>query len=432
MAPTIKIDTSVQATKRGLPENDDAGLDILGADLDNPKLEAGNTEDVPPFLCQSVSEIHDKFEDLEWIQRARVAEGLQTSDLSHRWALETDPRVKERNRYYNVQAWANCRIHLRVPEGECDFINASPIRLEDSVTRETRKYIATQGPKPGHIADFWHMVFHESQEVGVIVMLTQTFEAGREKCAQYFPLGTEEASMVLSADESDVFFVESEQTEPGVLGRVTLLESTFDATSRSEIRKLELAIGSESKIVWHFLFAGWADYSKPEGSDRQALLDLIKLSASKSSPDNPRIVHCSAGVGRTGTFIALDHLLCELESGHLLDMENRDIDPVFDCVDQMRQQRMMMVYNEMQMQFIYEVLREQTDRKLGKITDWNMDSPDGSEERSAKIAKLNDQADYLPTSKPELEAVPDRAHTPRSRSGTPELPSDNELTPAQS
>lgn len=53
--PTIKIDTSVQATKRGLPENDDAGLDILGANQDNPKLEAGNTEDVPPFLCQSVS-----------------------------------------------------------------------------------------------------------------------------------------------------------------------------------------------------------------------------------------------------------------------------------------------------------------------------------------------------------------------------------------
>lgn len=53
--PNIKIDTSVLATKRGLPENDDAGLDILGADQDNPKLEAGNTEDVPPFLCQSVS-----------------------------------------------------------------------------------------------------------------------------------------------------------------------------------------------------------------------------------------------------------------------------------------------------------------------------------------------------------------------------------------
>jgi hypothetical protein len=53
--PTIKIDTNVQTTKRGLPENDDAGLDVLGGDQDNPKLEAGNTEDVPPFLCQSVS-----------------------------------------------------------------------------------------------------------------------------------------------------------------------------------------------------------------------------------------------------------------------------------------------------------------------------------------------------------------------------------------
>jgi protein-tyrosine phosphatase len=374
------------------------------------------------------------------MQRTRLAEGMLANDLLHPWALEVDPKVKERNRYINVQAWANCRIHLRVAEGECDFINASPITLEDSVTREGRKYIATQvgcafsinhiqfclpiiqGPKLGHLADFWHMVFHESKEVGVIVMLTQTFEAGREKCAQYFPLDTEQASMVLLADESDVLFDESEQTEPGVLGRVTLLESTFDARSRSEIRKLELAIGSESKIVWHFLFAGWADYSKPEGSDRQALLDLIKLSASKSTPDNPRIVHCSAGVGRTGTFIALDHLLCELESGHLLNMEP-EVDPVFKTVNQMREQRMMMVYNEMQMQFIYEVLREQTDRKLGKITDWNMDSPNGSEERSAKIAKLNDQADYLPTSKPELEAVPDRSHTPtRSRSGTPELP----------
>jgi hypothetical protein len=53
--PSIKIDTSVQPTKRGLPENDDAGLDVLGGDQDNPKLEVGNTEDIPPFLCQSAS-----------------------------------------------------------------------------------------------------------------------------------------------------------------------------------------------------------------------------------------------------------------------------------------------------------------------------------------------------------------------------------------
>jgi protein-tyrosine phosphatase len=73
-----------------------------------------------------------------------MAEGLLSNDPSHPYALEADPKVKARNRYINVQAWANCRIHLRVPEGECDFINASPITLRDTITQEERKYIATQ------------------------------------------------------------------------------------------------------------------------------------------------------------------------------------------------------------------------------------------------------------------------------------------------
>lgn len=95
------------------------------------------------------AEIHDKFEDLEWMQRTRLAEGMLSNDPLHPYALEGDPKVKARNRYINVQAWANCRIHLRVPEGECDFINASPITLKDSVTQEERKYIATQvGDRP--------------------------------------------------------------------------------------------------------------------------------------------------------------------------------------------------------------------------------------------------------------------------------------------
>ena len=89
-------------------------------------------------------ELNRKFEDLEWIQRARLAEGTLTNDPTHRWALESDPEVKARNRYTNVQAWANSRIHLRVPECECDFINASPIVSKDSLTQEERRYIATQ------------------------------------------------------------------------------------------------------------------------------------------------------------------------------------------------------------------------------------------------------------------------------------------------
>jgi protein-tyrosine phosphatase len=263
-----------------------------------------------------------------------------------------------------------------------------------------------KGPKVGHLAHFWHMVFHESKDVAVIVMLTQTIESGREKCAQYFPLDYDRPSMILQRDEDDPFEhdEEYEEANDNVMGEVTLLESSFDQQSRSEVRKLRLTLANESKLVWHFLFAGWADYSKPEGEDREALLHLIELSASKCSPDNPRIVHCSAGVGRTGTFIALDHLLRELESGQLLKVTDQQTDPVFETVNRMREQRMMMVYNEMQLQFIYEVLREQVDLKLGKSTSY---AGRRSDERSAKMAKLSDSSEYLPSHKPELEPVTD-------------------------
>lgn len=272
------------------------------------------------------------------------------------------------------------------------------------------------------------MVFHESKDVGVIIMLTQTFEAGREKCAQYFPLYMEDDLMELAAEDPDPFVnnENDDQADSEVIGGVKLLEFTRDSTSRSEIRKLELTIGEKSKIVWHFLFAGWADHCKPEGADREALLELIALSASKCGLDNPRVVHCSAGVGRTGTFIALDHLLRELESGQLLQVTDPEADPVFDCVDEMRKQRMMMVYNELQMQFIYEVLREQTDIKLGKTGDRQAESPGSqTEPRSAKVAKLSFD-EYVPTSKPELEPVPSDIATPtQSVSGTDEA-SDEE------
>ncbi|KAJ5493201.1 hypothetical protein N7539_001947 [Penicillium diatomitis] len=421
--PSIKINTNVQATKRGLPNESDGG--DVPADLGNCRLETGNTDNVPPFLCQSVSDIHEKFDDLEWIQRQRLADGMLSNDPAHPFALEGDPQVKARNRYVNVQAFANSRVHLQVPEGECDFINASPIVLKDSVTQEARTYIATQGPKLGHLAHFWHMVLQESKDEAVIVMLTQTFEGGREKCSQYFPLDLEQATMILSDNESDPFVATEgspDETPPNA-GQVTLLESTFDKKSRSEVRKLELTMGSESKIVWHYLFAGWADYSKPEGSDRAALLELIQSSAAKAGPDNPRIVHCSAGVGRTGTFIALDHLLQELESGQLLQVDDPTVDPIFETVNQMRQQRMMMVYNEMQMQFIYEVLREQVDLKLGNLSVRAKDSPASNydEPRSAKLAKLSAHNDYLPTSKPELEEttpaqIPSPSETSQSSS----------------
>lgn len=261
----------------------------------------------------------------------------------------------------------------------------------------------------------------------MVVMLTRTIELGREKCAQYFPLRTEDPPMPLRKEPLDPFVDGHEHGEmdPGLLGTVKLLDYYYDETCGSHVRKLRLSLGSESKIVWHYLYACWPDHSKPQADTRAALLQLIKTSASKCPPGTPRVVHCSAGVGRTGTFIALDHLLQELDSGQLLNVTDPETDPVFETVNQLREQRMMMVYNEMQLQFLYEVLRERADMKLSGVTEEVSDgSPSGGnlQKKSPKIAKLSEPDEVSPN----VEHVPGRVPTPtRSWSGTPEV-SDNE------
>jgi len=185
------------------------------------------------------------------------------------------------------------------------------------------------------------MIWHETADPAIIVMLTQTHESGREKCFQYFPL---------------------DMTDPisdGFTAILTLKSISEDASTRSTIRELELQTADgATKTVWHLLFAGWPDFLIPEGEDRAALLRLVQLSASKNAhPDSPRIVHCSAGVGRSGTFIALDWLLAELAQGNL-DNVTEESDPIVDVVDRLRQQRMMMVQGEQQFWFLYDVVKQ--------------------------------------------------------------------------
>ncbi|KAI9797967.1 MAG: hypothetical protein M1833_005023 [Piccolia ochrophora] len=310
------------------------------------------SEDLPLYLIVTRREVQDRFLELELRQRDRLLESLQNADPQHRWAQEQDLTAKLRNRYINVQPWANNRIHLRVPEGYCDYINASPIVLKGSKSQREKKYITTQGPKLGQFNHIWRMVWNETAEPAVIVMLTRTFEAGREKCFPYFPETFDQATLAI--EDEDEF-------GDGFQASVELLECYGDLVSRSTIRKLELSVNGESRIVWHLLFEGWPDFAVPEFEERQALLELIKLSAEKNTtPENPRIVHCSAGVGRSGTFIALDHLLEELSDGALDGKRgDADADPVLSTVDGLREQRMTMVQSDAQLHFIYQVLKEQ-------------------------------------------------------------------------
>ena len=345
--------------------------------------QAGTSREIAslePSLTAS-ADIYAKFIDLEWQQRNRLLAGAQSAMKTgqpSQWSRLTGETVAARNRYMNVEPFAGNRVKLDVGEGVSDYINASPIQLGK------RRYIATQGPKNTNLNHFYRMLNAEVRGTAVVVMLTQTHESGREKCFQYYPLSPEESPLEIPIDP---------ESGDGFHGIVELVNTEDDHATRTQIRHLRLRTETEEetedstqspqeKDIYHLLFSGWPDFLVPEGENRAALTRLIQLSAkfnsapsttpaaasaqingnatsdfAKSEQDNPRIVHCSAGVGRSGTFIALDYLLSLLYTGQL-DNIPADKDPIMDTVDLLRQQRMMMVQSEAQYYFVYEALKE--------------------------------------------------------------------------
>ena len=301
-----------------------------------------------------------------------MLQSLQNADPEQepsQWAPCTGEHVKVRNRYVNVEPYGSNRVRLHVPEGQNDYINASSVVLQSTRSDKVLTYIATQvrlaiallrrkglnnhqGPKHDTYPHFWRMVWHETTTPAVIVMLTQTYESSREKCFPYYPESLDAPSMRLNAQN---------EYEDGFIHNLSLTSLENQDEVRAEVRELDMTTedGSESRKIWHLLFAGWPDFLVPQGADREALIRLIAMSREKNADNatNPRIVHCSAGVGRSGTFIALDWLLQELDDGSLDEVQDNE-DPIFGVVSNMRDQRMMMVQSEPQLVFIYELLRE--------------------------------------------------------------------------
>lgn len=196
------------------------------------------------------------------------------------------------------------------------------------------------------------MIWNENKTPAVIVMLTQTYEANREKCYPYYPQ---------SLSNPDIRINDHDEFEDGFIHNLHLTSYSDDEEARTQVREIDMTTedGSESRKIWHLLFAGWPDFSVPEGADRAAMLKLVDISRAKNGDNstNPRIVHCSAGIGRSGTFIALDWLMQELEEGSLDGTPDNE-DPIMTVVEKLRDQRAGMVQSKNQFLFIYDVLRE--------------------------------------------------------------------------
>lgn len=318
----------------------------------SPRSARRRDSALPEFLQLDRTEIRQKWRMLDSLQKERFEESKKGTGP---WKVIRTSEAISRNRYSNIYPWAENRIRLDVPEGKCDYINASPIIL-DHGRQGAKKYIATQGPKKGQYNHFWRMVWQETGSVAVIVMLTRTLELGQNKCFQYFPLKVDGSPWSVDGDE---------EYGDGFRATLTLLEKTKEVAAGATLRKMSMVVDGEEKIVWHLLFKGWPDFGVPAAEQRDALVQMIKLAASKNTdgPKNPLIVHCSAGVGRSGTYITLDYLLREIESGSIKVDEAED--PVYETVNWLREQRMYMVQSEPQYHFIYDVLKDKfvKDRK---------------------------------------------------------------------
>jgi protein-tyrosine phosphatase len=230
------------------------------------------------------------------------------------------------------------------------------------------------------------MVAEQTGSPSVIIQLTSMVESGLIKCHQYFPNSTQEPTWNLN--EANVW-------NDDWKAQLTYESLEQLANGAIEKRKLLLHVAGEEspRVVWHLLYTRWPDYGVPVVDDMDSFFDLMAISREHSAPSNPRIIHCSAGVGRTGTFISLEHLMRALDGG-MFEAAKTDTqkapDLIYNTVDHLRQQRRSMVQSDVQYQFLYEVMRKLWQDKYGPVLDGHDADGTGSSEPAAKRLEVAD------------------------------------------
>ncbi|KAK1972594.1 protein-tyrosine phosphatase [Colletotrichum sublineola] len=343
---------------------------------------------IPAFLDLSVPDIENKFQELIWQERERLAAGLAPdADETAKWGSykQTDLRRGVQDRYFNIKPWNHNRIKLRVPAGELDYVNASTIFLSSLTNKELPplRYIAMQGPTEASVDFVWRMVAEQLTSPVVIVQLTSFFENHQVKCFPYLPLDETQGPWTLN---------ELDGWNDGWTATLTFDSLTTLEDGAIEVRKVLLHVGDEEedRVIWHLLYTKWPDFGVPAVDDLASFLTLMRLSREYNTTlENPRIIHCSAGVGRTGTFIALEHLIRELDEGALEDYDGdaEGDDLIFATVDTLREQRRSMVQAESQYLFLYQVLRKLWQEK------YDVEDSDCDSEPAAKRLEVEVEAE---------------------------------------
>ncbi|XP_036019789.1 receptor-type tyrosine-protein phosphatase F isoform X34 [Mus musculus] len=279
--------------------------------------------DHPPI---PITDLADNIERLKANDGLKFSQEYESIDPGQQftWENSNSEVNKPKNRYANVIAYDHSRVLLTSIDGVpgSDYINANYI----DGYRKQNAYIATQGPLPETMGDFWRMVWE--QRTATVVMMTRLEEKSRVKCDQYWPVrGTETYGLI----------------------QVTLVDTVELATYTMRTFALHKSGSSEKRELRQFQFMAWPDHGVPE-YPTPILAFLRRVKACNPLDAGPMVVHCSAGVGRTGCFIVIDAMLERMKHEKTVD--------IYGHVTCMRSQRNYMVQTEDQYVFIHEALLE--------------------------------------------------------------------------
>jgi len=238
---------------------------------------------------------------------------------------------KVKNRYANILPYDYTRVRLEINPSDrfSDYINANFL---EGYAGKPKHYIAAQGPTPHTLPDFWRLLWEHS--VQIIAMVTNCEEKGRIKCQRYWPTAEEDE---LDLQNGLYVTLVDEQNFPDYVIRTLRCRSSSGA----------------SRNIVQFHYTTWPDHGVPVGTAGLAgMIRKIRIARAPGgradSTKGPMLVHCSAGVGRTGTLIAIDVNLDSI-------IDRNSVDPL-GTLNTMRRQRSTMVQTEQQYIFIYKSL----------------------------------------------------------------------------
>ncbi|XP_067873164.1 tyrosine-protein phosphatase non-receptor type 11b isoform X5 [Heterodontus francisci] len=262
---------------------------------------------------------------------------LQQQEYKLLYSRKEGQRIenKSKNRYKNILPFDNTRVTLKEVDETIlgsDYINANNI-TNGKIGDDSKNYIATQGCLQNTINDFWKMIYQENSHV--IVMTTKEVERGRNKCFRYWP--------DLEASK-----------QYGTISVRNLEERMAQDYIVRELEVIQTARNEPPRHIWHYQYLSWPDHGVPnEPGGVLSFLDQVNR-AQQSIPDTgPIIVHCSAGIGRTGTIIVIDMLVADINRQGL----DCDID-IPKTIQMVRKQRSGMVQTEAQYKFIYMAVQQ--------------------------------------------------------------------------